>query len=454
MASHAAYSRPRLLFSAFSSTTPRAQVPKSAPEPAPTPAPGQNAADGEADAKPHAGRNRRMRIGKILRMISEERHPDKLVSQFITASTASPRFRDNRRVYEVAVSRLASYGRRDAVAALLDSQKPFIEASRSGFAARLVRLYGRASMPSHAAATFLDLPPKHKSVTAFNALLAAYIDSGDFDKLVAAFPEPGLSAALDVIPLMEKCGLTPDEISFNSLLNGFYNNGRFNDAEKVWQMMKERNVEPNTNSYNAKLRGLVAEGRIEDAVAVIEMMQKDGPKPDSVSYNELIRGYCKEGRLDEAKKVYDDLVKNVCAPNKGTFETLVPCFVEAGELDLALSCCHEIFSRKCRVKCSLLQGVVTALVAASRIEEATRIVKLGWKSNYPPRGLKMPALTEKNQDVEAETDCDDSTPYEEGSKEEKQSDNSPVRFSWQILNARLWKILKSGVSWNQESKIH
>jgi len=87
-------------------------------------------------------------------MISKQRDPDKLVSQFITASTASPRFRDNRRVYEVAVSRLASYGRRDAVAALLDSQKPFIEASRPGFAERLVRLYGRASMPSHAAATF------------------------------------------------------------------------------------------------------------------------------------------------------------------------------------------------------------------------------------------------------------------------------------------------------------
>ena len=57
-----------------------------------------------------------MRVGKILRVISEERHPDKLVSQFITASTASQRFRDNRRVYQVAVSRLAYYGRRDVAA--------------------------------------------------------------------------------------------------------------------------------------------------------------------------------------------------------------------------------------------------------------------------------------------------------------------------------------------------
>jgi len=408
-----------------------------------------------------------MPLGKVVQTVIRQRDPDKLVSQFVAASAASQRFRDRHRVYEVAVARLASFGRQEAVAAILDAQKPFLEASTEGFATRLVRLYGRASMPSHAAATFHDLPPKHKSVMTFNALLAAYVHAGDFDALATAFQQipasyptivptvpsynilisalcqkPDLSAALDVIGLMDKCGLTPDEITFNTLLNGFYNNCRFNDAEKVWEMMKERNVEPKRRSYNAKLRGLVAKGRIEDAVAVIEMMQKDGPKPDSVSYNELIRGYCKEGRVDEAKKVYDDLVKNECAPNKGTFETLVPCFVEAGELDLALSCCHEIFSRKCRVKCSLLQGVVTALVAASRVEEATRIVKLGWENNYPPRDLMMPALTE-NKGVEAETDCDDSTPYEEGSKEEKEFDNGPVRFSWSILKGRFWKIQKS-----------
>ncbi|CAO2177972.1 unnamed protein product [Urochloa humidicola] len=429
MASPAAASRARRLFSIFSSTTPRAQAPKPVPAPAPAPAPAlepaaepsQNAAAGEVEAKPKAARNRREPLGKILRVITEERDPDKLVSQFIAASTASPRIRDNHRVYEVAVSRLTSFGRQDAVAALLDSQKPFLEASSEGFAARFVRLYGRASMPSHAAAAFLDLPQNHKSVAAFNALLAAYEDSGNFDMLVAAFQKPGLSAAPDVIPLMEKCGLTPDWVSFNRLLNGFYNNGRFDDAEKVLEMMKARNVQPNTKSYNAKLRGLVAQGRIEDAVAVIETMQIDGPKPDSVSYNEMIRGYCKEGMLDEAKKVYDDMLKNECAPNKGTFETLVPCFVEAGMLDLALNCCHEIFSRKCRVKCSVLQGVVTALVAVSRVEEATRIVKLGWKNNYPPRGLKMPAAPEKDKHIEAKTGCIDSVLNEEGSEEEEES---------------------------------
>jgi pentatricopeptide repeat protein len=143
---------------------------------------------------------------------------------------------------------------------------------------------------------------------------------------------------------------------------------------------------------------LISKGSTEDAVALIERMQKDGPKPDTMSYNELIRGYCKEGRLDEVKKVYDDLVKNECATNRGTFHTLVPHSLEAGDLDLALKCCHEILSRKCKVQSSLLGSVVTALVAASRVEEAKRIVELG--KHKPWKGLNMPALIEKNKVVE------------------------------------------------------
>ncbi|CAO2197341.1 unnamed protein product [Urochloa humidicola] len=463
MASPAAASRARRLSTIFSSTTQRAQpakpvpapAPASGPVPVPASAPAPKAAAGEAETKPNAGRSHERPLGKILQDIIQERDPEKLVSKFIAASTASERFRDRHRVYEVAVARLTSFGRHDAVAAILDSQKPFLEASNEGFATRVIRLYGRASMPSHAAATFHDLPPKHKSVMTFNALLSAYVDAGEFEALATAFKQipashpaivpstysynilisslckkPDLTAALEVIPLMEKCGVIPDHISFNTLLNGFYNNCRFDDAEKVWEMMRERNVEPDAKCYNAKLRGLISRGSIDDAIALVIKMQKDGPKPDTVSYNELIRGYCKEGRLEEAKKVYNDLVKNECAPNRGTFSALVPHIVEAGELDLALSYCHEIFSRKCRVQCSLLQLVVTALVDASRVEEAKRIVELGRKNYYarkdlrmPPRngndlGLKMPPSTGDGIDVEAETDSENSALDEVGCKKE------------------------------------
>jgi pentatricopeptide repeat protein len=439
MASAAASSSARSLSRVFSSTQVRTQP--QTPEPALTPkAPTGRLAKSKPDQQLKS-------LPSILKQIFLERDPDKLVSKFL-ASTPNARFRDRHRVYEVAVSRLASFGRHDAVTAIIEGQKPFLDDERDGFAARLVRLYGRASMPSHAAATFRDLPPQHKTVITFNALLAAYLDSRDFGTLSTAFQEipascptviPNVytynilinalcqkldfSAAFDVITLMEKSDLSPDIISFNTLLNGFYNNGQLDNALKVWEMMKERNVEPDTKSYNAKLRGLVPNGRIEDAAALIDVMEKHGPKPDTVSYNELIRGYCKEGRLDEAKKVYDDLVRHECAPNAGTFGALVPRLVEAGELDRALNCCHEIFSRKCRVDVSLLQGVVIALADVSRMEDAKRIVELGRKNYYPRKCLRMPHSV-ANDDVEVDSGVEDSILYEDGPEEEEDPGNA------------------------------
>ncbi|KAL5221871.1 hypothetical protein ABZP36_026584 [Zizania latifolia] len=375
-----------------------------------------------ADGAEVDSNSRRKPLAMVIKDLVRQRDPDKLVSEFIAASSASSSFRATDRIYEMAVSRLAAYGRRDGVTAIIDAQKPFLETSTEGFAARLIRLYSRASMPSHAAETFRGLPSRHKSTMTFNAVLTAYRGAGEFDALAVAFKEipashpsvvpsvysynillhalckkPDLPVALDAVTLMEKCGVSPNILSFNTLLNGFYNHGDIEGAEKVWEMMKERNVAPNTKSYYAKLRSLVAEGRIGDAVAVFERMEKDGPKPDPLSYNELIRWYCKDGRLEEAKKLYEDMAKNECSPNRLTYQTLVPCLLEAGELDYALRCCHELFNSTYRMDCSMLQEVVIALVTASRVKEATKIVQLGWENHYPRNILKMPLAVEDDK---------------------------------------------------------
>ncbi|KAF7038146.1 hypothetical protein CFC21_048357 [Triticum aestivum] len=460
-AAAAAATRANSLSRIFSSSSPTAKLPKRNPKtksaPAPTPTPKPPAADADsiagqkllkplgaqpaAKAESDADRKLPKPLDDILIALIRQRNPDKLVSEFVQASTVSSRFRERHRVYEVAVSRLTSFGRQDGIKAIIEAQKPFLETSNEGFATRLIRLYGRASMPSHAAATFHELPTQHKSTMTFNALLAAYAEAGDLDGLTAAFREipathpsivpsvysyniliralcqkSDLSAALEAVLLMEKHGISPDIITFNTLLNGFCNNGPTDEAETVWEMMKERNLEPDAKCYNAKLRGLVAEGRTDDAAAVLERLEKDGPKPDTVSYNELIRGYLKAGRLQEAKKLYDDLGKNHCAANKGTYETLVPHLVQAGDLDCALRYCYEMFSskRSSRVECGVLQDVVNALVDASRVEEAAKLVDIGRKKYYYSRkGLRMPGSA-KGSELRAETD------EEEAISEEKE----------------------------------
>jgi hypothetical protein len=84
----------------------------------------------------------------------------------------------------------------------------------------------------------------------------------------------------------------------------------------------------------------------------------------------------------------------------------------------------------------LLQSVVTALVAASRVEEAKMIVELGRKNYYPQKGLRMPPRIGDNMglkmlpptgediDAEAETDLEDSALDEEGCEDREDSKNA------------------------------
>jgi pentatricopeptide repeat protein len=151
---------------------------------------------------------------------------------------------------------------------------------------------------------------------------------------------------------------------------------------------------------------------------VVDKLEKDGPKPDTVTYNELIRGYCDAGRLQDAKKVYDNLITNEYTPNKGTYGTLVPRLLQAGDLDCALRYCQDLLTRKgIRVAAGLLQDVMDALVEASRVEEATKLVELRQKKHYPRTGLRMPHTPTEDSELGAETDEEESISSEEKERE-------------------------------------
>jgi pentatricopeptide repeat protein len=79
----------------------------------------------------------------------------------------------------------------------------------------------------------------------------------------------GEMGSLDTAFLMldewKKNGLEPDSVTLNTLFNGFYNNGRILDGEKIWWMTKIKNVIPEIRSYNSRLSGTCNDGKLEEA---------------------------------------------------------------------------------------------------------------------------------------------------------------------------------------------
>ncbi|KAK8517363.1 hypothetical protein V6N12_032555 [Hibiscus sabdariffa] len=351
-------------------------------------------------------------VQKAAAELYKERDLKLLVEKFKN-SCEYYRFRTRNGIYEDVVRRLASAGRFQWIEEILEYQKKYEDISKEGFAARLIRLYGRSGMFEHAYKVFDEMP--NRGLMSFNALMGACVNAKKFDKVdgffkelpqklsiepnlvsyntvINAFCEMGsLDSARLMLDEMEKKGVQPDVITFNTLLHGFCKNGRVGDGEKIWGKMVEKNVAPDIRSYNAKLLGFATEKRMKEADNLVEEMRSKGVKPDVFTFTYMITGFVNEGNLEKAKEWYSQIGKNGVAPDKQTFKTLVPFVCEKGDLSFAMELCKEIFGRRKLVDAALLQRVVDDLVEASKIEDAKELMKLAETNSYCRYNLNMPA---------------------------------------------------------------
>lgn len=76
----------------------------------------------------------------------------------------------------------------------------------------------------------------------------------------------------DMLEKMMDMGLSPNVVSFNTLISGYCNKGLFGLALKVKSLMVENGVQPNV-----------------------------------VTFNTLINGFCKERKRHEANRVFNEM---------------------------------------------------------------------------------------------------------------------------------------------------
>ncbi|KAL0292878.1 UNVERIFIED_CONTAM: putative pentatricopeptide repeat-containing protein, mitochondrial [Sesamum calycinum] len=122
----------------------------------------------------------------------------------------------------------------------------------------------------------------------------------------------------------------PDEIMYLIVLNvidGLCKDKMTDDALYLLSRMIERGISPNIVTYNSMIQGLCIVGRwknVKDlfnemldgyclrgqmgkAKRVLNTIADSGLKPSIISYGSLINGYCKQGRVDEAWHLFMEI---------------------------------------------------------------------------------------------------------------------------------------------------
>ncbi|KAK9108227.1 hypothetical protein Syun_024238 [Stephania yunnanensis] len=160
------------------------------------------------------------------------------------------------------------------------------------------------------------------------------------------------------------------------------------DLNLVFRVVKKYEATGHSLSkavYDGIHRSLTSVGRFDEAEKILDNMKNAGYEPDNITYSQLVYGLCKARRFDEACKVMDEMETIGCVPDIKTWTILIQGHCYAGEVDEALKCFTKMLEKNCDADADLLEVLVSALCSKRRVDGAyTLLIEMVKKARLRP----------------------------------------------------------------------
>lgn len=342
-------------------------------------------------------------------LISARRYAAVLPRRHLSSASLSP---DSRHAYEPEIRRLAKFQRFSDIEALLESRKlnlPADAAARETQLASSIISYVSAGMIDHALRTMDDLPRlgSPRTLHSLNALLSACNHCKTlFPRVPDLFSElsrrhslspdkvsygiliksycllRNSSRALLVLKEMEERGIEITAISYTTIMDSLYKEGKSEEADRLWNEMCAKGVVLDVVAYNVRVMHQATSGKPDDVLGLMEEMKSGGLKPDTFTYNYLMTCYCSHGRLDDAKKVYRELEQKGCEPNAATFKNLLHDLCKRNDFSGGLEVFEDSVKQRRIPDAGSVMMLVKGLMKGSKVRAAKRVVS-GLRKKFP-----------------------------------------------------------------------
>lgn len=148
--------------------------------------------------------------------------------------------------------------------------------------------------------------------------------------------ENDVSVANALIDMYCKCGkvccarrlfdrmVSRDVASWTSMICGYCNIGKTEQALVLFEQMKLEGLEPNDFTWNVMIAGYARSGDTNRVFALFSRMARAGLLPDLVTWNALISGFAQSQQAGEAFKLFRNMLVLGIKPNGVTVTGLLP----------------------------------------------------------------------------------------------------------------------------------
>merc|ERR1719409_1741887 len=217
------------------------------------------------------------------------------------------------------------------------------------------------------------------NTVSYNTMLDANARTGKMDRADELFRE------------MQASGVSPDVITYSTLVKGYCQAG---DIDRGFQVLKEMvNAgvhEPDEILYNSLLDGCAKQHRVDDALKLLEDMHTHHVCPSNFTLSILVKLLGRSRRLNQAFSMVEETCKRFdLQANIHVYTCLIFACFQNRQMPRALQL-HDSMITEAGVEPDERTYAVLArgCIGAGSIEKATNVVRAAYRLN--PQGLVMP----------------------------------------------------------------
>ncbi|KAI3977541.1 hypothetical protein MKX01_000454 [Papaver californicum] len=178
-----------------------------------------------------------------------------------------------------------------------------------------------------------------------------------------------LNEAYELLCSAPKKGYDLDEVSYGTLIMGYFKEENVDGALKLWdEMKKKKKILPSVVTYNSVIGGLCKTSKIKQAMDKFTELSESGLIPDAITYNTLIHGHCREGDVEKAFQFYSQMVAKSFKPDVFTCNILLHALCKEQMLDRAVKLFRTWVSREKAVDAVTYNTLIMGLCKGGEIE--------------------------------------------------------------------------------------
>merc|ERR1719171_937880 len=228
------------------------------------------------------------------------------------------------------------------------------------------------------------------ALTTYNALLDACARNGAIERV------PGLVAD------MKKQGLVPNLITYSTVLKGYCLRGDITSAFSVLdEMRRDTKFKPDEIMYNTLLDGCAQACYHEEGLKLLDRMQAEGVRPSNFTLSILVKLASHARRLDQAFELVEEISKKYkFRPNAPVYGNLVQACISNRDLQRGIAVLTQMGKERVTPDVRTYSMLIKACNQAGEVDKAVKMLRacLGIPGGAPhPSGVHDRTNT-KNQD--------------------------------------------------------